>query len=125
MKESGYIRVNYDFLPDQKANYYEPISNQTLYLSKLQLTRAFEQINEKFYADFYILFNEVLALLGGRPQDILNLGWSFENEAQNYSWSYFHPAWIRPQFYVEKETGKLQILFEVDPEPIEDLEFYH
>lgn len=122
MIETGYMRVDYDFLPEDQAKYYEPISEQTLYLSKLRLHEVFEHINEKFYKEFFISYNDLLVELGGKPSNKLRkYGWSFENESQDYCWSYFSPAWIRPQYYVNKASGELMIIFEVEPEPIEEL----
>lgn len=119
---SRFLKVDYSFLPEQKATYYEAITDQQLYLSKSELISAFSRINEMFYKDFFIGFNVVLEMLGGHPvQDYKDFGWSFENESQDYSWSYFSPPWIRPQYYVNKGTGNLMICFEVEPEPIDEL----
>ena len=99
---------------------YEPYTDQCFYTTRETIAWTMLKANEKLAKTFDVRLNYIIELLGGekRPEADL-IGWNWENEAQDYCWSYYGGPWIEmvPQVMTMK-NGKtaFAMFYQVDPD---------
>ena len=111
-----------DNLPDgsmtAKILVYEPYTDQYFYTSRETIAWVMLEANRRLMQNFDVRLNYIIKMLGGIPKPEGDLiGWNWENEVQDYSWSYFGGPWIELVPDVRKDKkGALCLFYQVDPE---------
>ena len=98
---------------------YEPYTDQYIWTSREKIAWAMLQANEKLAKDYDVRLNLIIKMLGGQPTREGGLiGWNWENECQNYTWSYYGGPWISINPSMTKMGGHdaLMLFYEVDPD---------
>lgn len=100
---------------------YEPYTDQYFYTTRETIAWAMLSANRRLCTEFDCRLNYIIKMLGGKEKpEGDKLGWNWENEVQDYCWSYYGGPWI--DFYpgVQKNApnGKtaLVLFYQVDPE---------
>lgn len=111
-----------DNLPDgsmtAKLLVYEPYTDQYFYTTRETIAWVMLEANRRLMQNFDVRLNYIIKMLGGIPKPEGDLiGWNWENEVQEYSWSYFGGPWIELVPDVRKDKkGALCLFYQVDPE---------
>lgn len=98
---------------------YEPYTDQYIWTSREKIAWAMLKANEKLAKDYDVRLNLIIKMLGGQPTREGGLiGWNWENECQNYTWSYYGGPWISINPSMTKMGGHdaLMLFYEVDPD---------
>lgn len=107
-------------VPDGQILVYEPYTDQYINTSRESIAHAMYKANEKLTKEFDVRLNYIIKLLGGVPTPEGDLiGWNWENESQDYAWSYYGGPWIAP--FTSITTNKdghdaLALFYEVEPD---------
>ena len=107
-------------VPDGQILVYEPYTDQYINTSREKIANAMYKANEKLAKEFDVRLNYIIGLLGGtmtKEGDLI--GWNWENENQDYAWSYYGGPWITMLTSVTTDKdGKdaLCLFYEVDPD---------
>lgn len=99
---------------------YEPYTDQYIITTRERIAFAMLEANEKLQKSFDVRLNYIIKLLGGKwtPEGD-KIGWNWENEAQDYAWSYYGGPWIDMWPNIVKRCDgheALCIFYSVDPE---------
>lgn len=107
-------------VPTGKILVYEPNTDQYIETTKEALTMAMLKANEKLQKTFDVRLGYIIKLLGGTTighPEANELGWNWENEAQEYAWSYYGGPWIEllPEIRDDKR-GAICLFYNVEPD---------
>lgn len=111
-------------LPDGSMNskllVYEPYTDQYFYTTRETIAWAMLEANRMLQHNFDCRLNYIIKMLGGKPKPLGDkIGWNWENESQDYAWSYYGGPWIElvPQVSTDKDgRDALCLLYMVDPD---------
>ena len=84
-------------LPTGMILVYEPYTKQYIETTREKLAWALLETNKKLMKDFDVRLGFLINLLGGTTvghPEANEIGWNWENEAQEYLWSYYGGPWI-------------------------------
>lgn len=102
-----------------KVLVYEPYTDQYIETTNEAIWVAMYKANEQLQKTFDVRLNYIIRLLGGKPtSDGEKIGWNWENEVQDYAWSYYGGPWIEPCPCVRPHGNKeaVALFYMVDPE---------
>lgn len=97
---------------------YEPYTDQYFYTTRETMAWAMLEANRRLMNQYDVRLNYIIKLLGGVPKPEGNkIGWNWENETQDYAWSYYGGPWIDFWPDVRKDKkGALCLFYQVEPE---------
>lgn len=106
-------------IPGREILVYEPYTDQYFITTQERLAWAMLSANRKLQTEYDVRLNYIIKLLGGKPTPEGDLiGWNWENETQDYAWSYYGGPWIDivPGVREHDLDGALCLFYMVDPE---------
>lgn len=109
-------------LPDGSMNskllVYEPYTDQYFYTTRETIAWVMLEANKRLMNQFDVRLNYIIKMLGGVPKpEGDKIGWNWENESQDYAWSYYGGPWIELMPDVRKDKrGALCLFYQVDPD---------
>ena len=100
---------------------YEPYTDQYFYTTRETIAWAMLEANKRLMNQYDVRLNYIIGLLGGKatPEGD-KIGWNWENDTQDYAWSYYGGPWIEimPDIRTYNDGTQAFVLFyQVDPEP--------
>ena len=130
----GDVNDNHVDVPPRDGNndllIYEPYTKQLIWTTEHKITQALLEANKKLCTSFEVYLNTIIKAIGGEEKPLgEELGWSWDNEVQDYNWSYTGGPWIEliPAVYKTVNGEKIRALvYLVDPETQrpEDMIYY-
>jgi hypothetical protein len=112
--------------PDEREKFvvYEPYSDQEITVTRSQLMYAELKINEELSKRLEAPLVDFIKILDGDPKKLkMNLGWSYDNEIQDYSWGYYGGPWIEVVPQMVTRPGGDQVIglfYMVEPENLDE-----
>lgn len=106
---------------------YEPYTDVYFITTREAIAWALLKANEKLAKEYDVKLSYIIRLLGGEVKPEANeIGWNWENETQEYAWSYYGGPWIDMVPSVTK-NGAFCLFYTVDPESQnpEDMIYYN
>lgn len=107
---------------DNPSNYllvYEPYTDQYIWTSREAIAWTMLEANKKLAHTLDCRLNFIVKMLGGKPKKKGDeIGWNWENEIQDYNWSYFGGPWIQidPVLKDEGYGEVFHLYYQVEPE---------
>lgn len=103
-----------------KIYVYEPYTDQCFWTTRETIAWVMLEANKRLMNSYDVRLNYIIKLLGGKATpEGEKIGWNWENEVQDYAWSYYGGPWIdiTPDVKTMK-NGKqaLCLFYMVDPE---------
>ena len=106
-------------VPEGQILVYEPYTDQYFNTTREKIAHAMYKANEKLAKECDVRLNYIINILGGTPTlEGSLIGWNWENESQDYAWSYYGGPWITLLTSVTtNKDGRdaLCLFYEVDP----------
>ena len=99
--------------------YYEPYTDQYIWSTPERVAWSLLETNKILMKDLRVELNKFITLMGGKATATGDeLGWNYDNETQDYAWSYTGGPWLdlTPALTRRGEEDVIVLWFQVDPD---------
>ena len=109
-----------DLLVDNSILVYEPYTDEYIWTTRETIAWAMLQANRQLATTYDVRLNYIIKMLGGKGKNPRGdeLGWNWENEIQDYNWSYYSGPWIDLELELHNDGPRkcLWMFYRVEPE---------